>query len=107
MSTDIDTCNRALQEKENELQRLNTKYNTDIEQLTEQNRNRIQGTVIPLKTEPSNKMSQENLNLIKFKVDDQTVGTEGGRRKTKKHRKKRKSSRKKYTKRRKYSRRPK
>lgn len=105
MSTDIDTCNRALQKKENELQRLNTKYNTDIEQLIEENRNRIQGTVIPLKTVPSNK-TLEDLNLIKSKVDEQTVGTEGGRRKTKKHCKKRKSTRKKYTKRRKYSRRP-
>ena len=100
------TCNQALQEKEDELRELNSKYNKDIDFLTEQNRMQAEGITTKSNTIKVIK-SQEELDDIKAKVESQTVRTEGGRRKTKKHRKKRKGSRKKYTKRRKYSRRPK
>ena len=103
------TCNKALQEKEDELQQLNTKYDTDIKNLTEQNRMQAEG-ITPNQHVVEILQDPEVLEVIKARTDPsnsvQNVASEGGRRKTKKHRKKRKSSRKKYTKRRKYSRRP-
>jgi hypothetical protein len=108
-NAELATCHQNLQEKNAELQQLNTKYYTDIKNLTEQNRMQAEGittkqNVVEILKDP------EVLDVIKVRTDPsnsvQNVASEGGRRKTKKHRKKRKSSRKKYTKRRKYSRRP-
>lgn len=108
-NAELATCHQALQEKEDELQQLNTKYNTDIKNLTEQNRMQSEGittkpNVVEILKNP------EVLEIIKARTNSsnsvQNVASEGGRRKTQKHRKKRKNTRKKYTKRRKYSRRP-
>jgi hypothetical protein len=105
------TCNQALQEKEDELRELNSKYNKDIDFLTEQNRMQAEG-ITPKQNVVEILKDSEELENIKARTNpsnnsEKNFETEGGRRKTKKHRKKRKGSRKKYTKRRKYSRRPK
>ena len=113
VSTGLEICNQNLQEqkaklgaKEDKLKELETKYVTDIENLTEQNRRREEGIITEENKVVKIQNTDEHLDALKSKIQSQTVGSEGGKRKTKKHRKKRKSSRKKYTKRRKYSRRP-
>lgn len=96
-NAELDTCHRDLQEQQ---------FITD--NLTQQLKNRSKGITTKSNTIEVIK-SPEELEEIQTRTNPNNsveyIPSEGGRRKTKKHRKKRKSSRKKYTKRRKSSRR--